>query len=152
MTIMAKAIIPTGERLETSVFDHIYRERRIQMKKLLSPAAILILLVFGRAVSASETVGWITFVDERNDQIVLDDGRTFSLSDEINFGSLADGRHVRVIYETIGGIPTATRVVLMPPVATEAAVPSLEQPTPVCKQMVPYSESGRDGTANRFYC
>lgn len=122
------------------------------MNKILASMALLALLVVGRAAAASEAVGWITILDEQNDQIVLDNGLTFALSDEISFSSLADNRRVRVTYETIGGIPTVTGVKLLPAEAHQAESPSLDGPIPVCVKPVPHSESGYDARQTNLYC
>lgn len=122
------------------------------MKKLIAPFAMLALLVVGRVAVASEAVGWITVLDEENDEIVLDSGQTFSLSDEIDFSSLADGRHVRVIYETIGGINTATGIALIPSATDQVEGLSLEGPGPFCRDMSTYSERKSSAKQPRLYC
>lgn len=126
------------------------------MKKFFAPQAfimaILALLVVGRGAGASEAIGWITLLDEEDDQIVLDSGRTFALSDDINFSSLADGRRVRVTYETIGGVPTVTGIVQLPSQTNQADAPSLDGPVPVCAKSMPHSESGYGAGQTTRYC
>lgn len=122
------------------------------MNKIITSMALLVLLIVGRGASASEAIGWITILDEENDQIVLDTGLTFALSDEINFSSLADGKRVRVTYETIGGIPTVTGVKLMPAAAHQAVSPSLDGPVPVCVKSSPLTENGYGAGQSKLYC
>lgn len=114
--------------------------------------ACLLLLVMGRAVNASDAVGWITLLDEETDQIVLDSGMTFALSDEINLSSLADGKRVRITFETIGGIPTVTGIIMLAPQTNQAESPSLDGPVPVCVKPIPQSESGYDAGQTNLYC
>ena len=90
---------------------------------------IVCVMLAGRAAMASEAVGWITLLDEENDQIVLDSGKTFALTDDIGLSSLAGGKRVRVTYETIGGVPTLTGIALEAP---QAENPTLDTPYQVC--------------------
>lgn len=126
------------------------------MKKLIAPPAfmmaILALLFAGQGAAASEAVGWITLLDDENDQIVLDSGRTFSLSNEISLSSLADRKHVRVTYETIDGIPTVTGIVLVPAGAFQAESPTLDSPVPVCANMPAPVQKGNDAEPVRLLC
>lgn len=122
------------------------------MKKFIAPVAILALLIMGQAAGASEAIGWIAALDEENDQVVLDSGRSFALSDEINFSSLADGKRVRVTYETIAGIPTVTGIVLLPVQDQQAESPSLDEPVPVCVKQSPVTESDVRAGQMNLYC
>ena len=122
------------------------------MNKIIASMALLVLLIMGQAAGASEVIGWIAALDEENDQVVLDSGRSFALSDEINFSSLADGKRVRVTYETIGGIPTVTGIVLLPVQDQQAESPSLDEPVPVCVKQSPVTESEVRAGQMKLYC
>ncbi len=84
------------------------------MSKLYASIALLALLAIGRGAGAAEATGWITHLDQEADQIVLDDGRNFFVSEEINFSSLKDGVKVRILYDAIGGDKIATEISLAP--------------------------------------
>ena len=114
--------------------------------------ACLLLLVMGRAVNASDAVGWITLLDEETDQIVLDSGMTFALSDEINLSSLADGKRVRVTFETIGGIPTVTGIILLALQTNQAESPSLDAPLPLCENRASVPERSHGSEQTNLYC
>ncbi len=49
--------------------------------------------------SADETAGRITQVNAEEQTITLDNGMTFSLSDDVNLNALAPGQEVKVTYE-----------------------------------------------------
>ena len=94
------------------------------MAKIFAAIALLVLLAVGRGAGAAETTGWITHLDQQADQIVLDDGRIFVVSEEINFSSLKDGVKVRIRYDDIGGDRIATEILLAPD-APQAGQPAL---------------------------
>ncbi len=84
------------------------------MSRLVASVALLALLAVGRGAGAAEATGWITLLDQEADQIVLDDGRIFAVSEEINFSSLKDGVKVRIHYDAIDGEKIATEILLAP--------------------------------------
>jgi hypothetical protein len=84
------------------------------MNKLIASVALLAILAMGHGADAAEAIGWITHLDQETDQIALDDGRIFGVSDEINFSSLTDGVKVRIRYDAIDGDKIATEILLAP--------------------------------------
>lgn len=84
------------------------------MSKLIASVAILAALAIGRIAGAAEATGWITHLDREVEKIVLDDGRIFVVSDELNFSSLRDGVKVQIRYNAIEGDKIATEILLLP--------------------------------------
>ena len=102
------------------------------MNKVLVSMALLALLAAGRAAGAAEATGWITHLDQEGDQIVLDYGRIFAVSEEINFSSLKDGVKVRIRYDAIDGDKIATEILLAPEAPHGADGPQSGKVTPMC--------------------
>lgn len=104
------------------------------MNKLIASATLLALLAVGRGAGAAEATGWITYLDRETDRIVLDDGRIFGVSEDINFSTLSDGVRVRVLYDAIGGDRIVTEILPAPeaPRPSKAAAPQTAKTTPVC--------------------
>jgi hypothetical protein len=80
------------------------------MGKLIASIAILATLAIGRIAGAAEVTGWITHLDQHADQIILDDGRMFGVSDEINFSALKNGVRVRMYYDAVDGARIVTEI------------------------------------------
>ncbi len=102
------------------------------MNKLIASIALLALVTVGRGTGAAEATGWITHLDQEVDRIVLDDGRNFTVSEEINFSSLKDGVKVRILYDTIDGDKIATEILLSPEAPQSAEMRASGKTTPVC--------------------
>lgn len=102
------------------------------MNKLFAAVALLALLSAGRAAAAAEAVGWITELDNQSDRIILDDGRSFNVSEEINFSSLRDGVRVRLYYDTFGDQKVVTDIAPAPEMPQEVQLPHFEDTTPTC--------------------
>ena len=102
------------------------------MSKLYASIALLALLAIGRGAGAAEATGWITHLDQEADQIVLDDGRSFLVSEEINFSSLKDGVKVRIRYDAIGGDKIVTEISLAPEAPQNAEMPQSGKAPPLC--------------------
>ena len=102
------------------------------MNKLLASVALLALIAVGRGAGAAEATGWITHLDRETDRIILDDGRIFDVSEEINFSSLRDGVRVKVLFDAIGGDKIATEILLAPEAPQNAELPQSGKTTPVC--------------------
>lgn len=99
------------------------------MKKIFVSIALVLALAAARGAAAAEAIGWITFLDYDSDRIYLHDGRSFSVSEEINFSALRGGVRVRLRYETIGNDSTVTDIELAPQKAQISLPPSS---TPLC--------------------
>lgn len=102
------------------------------MSKLFASMALLALLAVGRGAGAAEATGWITLLDREADQIVLDDGRIFAVSEEINFSSLKDGVKVRISYDAVDGDRIATEILLAPEAPESADGPQSGKAAPFC--------------------
>lgn len=102
------------------------------MNKLLASLALLALLATGHGAAAAEATGWISHLDNESDQIVLDDGRIFGASEEINFSSLKYGVKVRLRYDETGGKKMATEIFLAPEAPHSAVTPQTEKAAPLC--------------------
>ncbi|MDA0653644.1 MAG: DUF1344 domain-containing protein [Proteobacteria bacterium] len=104
------------------------------MSKLLASLALLALLAAGRGAGAAEAeaTGWITHLDHESDQIVLDGGRIFGVSEEINFSSLKDGVRVRIRYDKTGVDKIATEIMLAPEAPHSAVAPRSGTAAPFC--------------------
>ena len=84
------------------------------MSKLIASVALLAILAVGRGAGAAEATGWVTYLDQESELIVLDGGRVFAVSDEINFSSLKDGVKVWIHYDAADGDKIATDILLAP--------------------------------------
>jgi hypothetical protein len=102
------------------------------MSKLLASLALLALLATGRGAGAAEATGWITHLDHESDQIVLDGGRIFGVSEEINFSSLKDGVRVWLRYDETGVDKFATEIMLAPDAPHSAVAPRSGTAAPFC--------------------
>ncbi len=72
------------------------------MKKFLIPAVAVIALGSSPVWAWSHVSGSITSIDPNAHQIVLDNGKTYSLQSSVNLASLAVGDKVTVNTETKG--------------------------------------------------
>jgi hypothetical protein len=102
------------------------------MSKIIASLALLVLLAVGRGADAAEATGWITHLDQQADRIVLDDGRVFTISEEINFSSLKDGVKVWIRYDAINGDKIATEILPAPKAPQSAARPQSGIEVPNC--------------------
>ncbi len=102
------------------------------MSKVFASMALLALLALGRGAGAAEATGWITHLDQEADQIILDDGRNFAVSEEINFSSLKDGVKVWIRFDAIDGDKIATEILLAPEAPQSAETPQLGKAAPMC--------------------
>ena len=102
------------------------------MNKLCAAVALLALLSAGRGAGAAEAVGWITKLDGQSDRIILDDGRAFNVSEEINFSTLRDGVRVRLYYETFGDQKVVTDIAPAPEMPQKAQLPRPRTEKPAC--------------------
>lgn len=73
------------------------------MSRTFAAIALLAMVALGRGAAADEAIGWITLLDHENDKIVLDNGQTFGVSEEINFSALNDRVRVKIVYYKIDG-------------------------------------------------
>ena len=96
------------------------------MTRLFASIVLVGVLAVGRIAAAAEATGWITYIDQQSDQIVLDDGRNFGVSEEINFSSLNNGVRVRISFEAVGDARIATEISLAP------QGPQSEKTAPIC--------------------
>jgi hypothetical protein len=102
------------------------------MSKFYASLALWVLLTASGGAIAAEATGWITHLDQETDQIVLDDGRIFAISDEINFSSLKDGVKVRIHYDAIGDVKVAREIMLAPQAPQSAEFPKHGNAPPIC--------------------
>lgn len=77
---------------------------------LVSTLAAAALLLSAGLASADEASGRITQVNTESQTITLDNGMTFSLSENVNINSLAAGQEVKVTYEKQDSENIATEV------------------------------------------
>ena len=79
------------------------------MKRLIAAAGILALTA-GAAFAASDT-GKVRQIDQRNDAITPEDGKTFSFAEGVEADALKIGQTVEVTYDVKDGKMLATSIV-----------------------------------------
>jgi hypothetical protein len=79
------------------------------MKRLIAAAGILALTA-GAAFAASDT-GKVRQIDQKNDAITLEDGKTFSFAEGVEADALKIGQTVEVTYDVKDGKMLATSIV-----------------------------------------
>ena len=90
------------------------------MPKLALLLAIFVCAMATATARALEVTGWIISVDPEKEEIVLDNGQTFAVPDDISFASLSEDACVRIVYEVVDGVRRITEISL---VTTAAARP-----------------------------
>ncbi len=79
------------------------------MKRTLAAAAVLA-LTMGTALAATDT-GKVAKIDNANDAITLEDGKTFVLAEGVETDALKIGQTVEVTYDSKQGKLVASKII-----------------------------------------
>jgi predicted phage tail protein len=80
------------------------------MRKLLGLLVVSVLVLSGAGAWAAEIEGKVSSVDRAGRTIVLDNGTTLSVVDDVLIDSLREGSEVKVSYEERDGKNVATSI------------------------------------------
>lgn len=83
------------------------------MRTLLASSASLAMLFWAAAAGGQEIEASISKIDRQSDRIILNDGRSYRVSDDIALESLSEGIEVRITFRTMRGERVATDVVAL---------------------------------------
>ena len=122
------------------------------MRRLIAAAALFAIAIAGRGATAAETIGWITFLDQQTDQIVLDNGQNFSVSDAINFSSLRNGVKVWIRYVSIDGDKVATEIAPASGSSPVATFGQRQKPSQICDKHASHRQESSLLSEPSAYC
>ena len=80
------------------------------MKKLLATMSTIAVLSLSGAALAEESSGKIEAMDPQSRTIILDDGNTYTVSQDVALESLRPGSEVTVSFEEQGGQKVVTEI------------------------------------------
>ena len=83
------------------------------MRTLLASSASLAMLFWAATAGGQEIEASISKIDRQSDRIILNDGRSYRVSDDIALESLSEGVEVRITFRTMRGERVATDVVAL---------------------------------------